>query len=272
MQPASRAALATAGERFEERIATVAGEELQRLGTELGSVVAVLGAEPVIRRHLADPSASAQARRTMAEALFGAKVGRAALETLLDVVVLRWSRPRDLLDGTEELARQALLAVAERDGTLSEVEDELFRFGRVLTAEPVLTALLGNAGAPVQRRLELLDTVLSGRARPVTRLLLEQAVRTLGRRKLDEVVEELVHRAAARRERSVAHVSAGGPLSDQQEQRLLSALSRVYQRDIALKVELDPELLGGLVIRVGDEVIDGSVAGRLEKAHQWLPG
>lgn len=271
MQPASRAALATARERFEERIATAGVGELQRLGTELGSVAAVLGAEPVIRRHLADSSAPAQARRQLVETLFGAKVSRPALETLLDVAVLRWSRPLDLVDGIEELARQALLAVAERDGTLADVEDELFRFGRILAAEPVLAALLGDETAPVYRRIELLDTVLAGRARPVTRLLLEQAVRAPRRRKLDDVVEELVQRAAARRERSVAHVSAGGPLSDRQEQRLLDALSRVYQRAISLKVELDPELLGGVVIRVGDEVIDGSVAGRLEKAFQWLP-
>lgn len=271
MQPASRAALATARERFEERIAGAGTDDLQRLGTDLAAVAAVLDAEPVIRRHLADSSAPVPARRTMAEALFGAKTSRLTLELLLDVVGSRWSRPRDLVDGIEELARQALLALAERDGSLSDVEDELFRFGRILDAEPRLAVLLGDESAPVQRRIGLLDAVLAGRARPVTRLLLEQAVRAPRRRRLGEVVEELVQRAAARRERSVAHVSAGGPLSDRQEQRLLDALSRVYQRAISLKIELDPELLGGLVIRVGDEVIDGSVAGRLEKAFQWLP-
>lgn len=271
MQPASRAALAFARERFEERIAGASTEDLQNLGTELGAVAAVLGAESAIRRHLADSSAPVQVRRTMVEALFGGKVGRLALDTLLDVVALRWSRPLDLVDGIEELARQALLALGERDGSLSDVEDELFRFGRILDAEPTLALLLADESAPVQRRVALLETVLAGRARPVTVLLLEQAVRAPRRRRLDDVVEELVERAAARRERSVAHVSAGGPLSGRQEQRLLDALSRVYQRAISLKVELDPELLGGLVIRVGDEVIDGSVAGRLEKAYQWLP-
>lgn len=271
MQPASRAALATVREHFEERISSATAEDLQHLGTELGAVTAVLGAEPVIRRHVADSSAPLQARRTMAEALFGSKVGRLTLDTLQDVVGHRWSRPLDLVDGVEELARQALLALAERDGSLSDVEDELFRFGRILAAEPRLAVLLGDESAPVARRLALLNTVLAGRTRPVTRLLLEQAVRAPRRRRLDEIVEELVDRAAGRRQRSVAHVSAGGPLSDQQEQRLHDALSRVYQRSISVKVELDPELLGGLVIRVGDEVIDGSVAGRLEKAFQWLP-
>ncbi|MGH4005704.1 MAG: F0F1 ATP synthase subunit delta, partial [Pseudonocardiaceae bacterium] len=85
-----------------------------------------------------------------------------------------------------------------------------------------------------------------------------------------EIVEVLVDRAAGRRERSVAHVSAAGPLSQQQEQRLIDVLNRIYRRPISLKVDLDPELLGGLVIRVGDEVIDGSVAARLDKARQWM--
>ena len=271
MQPASRAALATAGERFEERIAGVDTDELQRLGTESGGVAAVLQGEPVLRRHLADSSAPAQARRAMVQALFGAQASRLTLELLHDLVGSRWSQPRDLVDGIEELSRQALLALAERDGSLSDVEDELFRFGRILDAQPSLAVLLGDESAPAQRRIELLDAVLAGRTRPMTRLLLEQAVRAPRRRRLEKVVEELVERAAARRERSVAHVSVGGPLADRQEQRLLDALSRVYQRAISLKVELAPELLGGLVIRVGDEVIDGSVARRLEKAFQWLP-
>ncbi|MGH4013431.1 MAG: F0F1 ATP synthase subunit delta [Pseudonocardiaceae bacterium] len=272
MQSASRTALATGREHLEERIAQAGAEDLERLGTELGTIAAVLGEQTVLRRHLADSSAPAAGRRAMAEGLLHSKASRLAIETISEAVALRWSRPLDLVDGVEELARQALLALAERDDSLSDVEDELFRFGRSLAAEPRLAVLLGDESAPVARRLELLDTVLAGRARPVTRLLLEQAVRAPRRRHLDEIVEELVERAAARRERSVAHVSAGGPLSDQQEQRLLDALSRVYQRSISLKVELDPELLGGLVIRVGDEVIDGSVAGRLEKASQWLPG
>jgi F-type H+-transporting ATPase subunit delta len=79
-----------------------------------------------------------------------------------------------------------------------------------------------------------------------------------------------VDRAAARRQRSVAYVTAAGPLSAEQEQRLIDALGAIYRRSISLKVDVDPALLGGLVIRVGDEVIDGSVAARLEQARQWM--
>lgn len=270
MQPASRAALAAAREQLESRIGDASAEDRDRLGDELGAVAAVLGEQPVIRRHLADPAAPEPARHKMVEALFGGKVGRLSLSILGDVVSSRWSRPLDLVDGVEELGWQALLALAEGDGSLDDVEDELFRFGRILVAQPRLETLLGDETAPAARRIELLDTVLADRTQLVTRRLLEQAVRAPRRRPLNEVVEGLVDRAAARRERSVAHVTAAGPLSEQQENRLIEVLNQIYRRTISLKIDLDPGLLGGLVIRLGDEVIDGSVAARLDRARQWM--
>ncbi|MGH3770993.1 MAG: F0F1 ATP synthase subunit delta [Pseudonocardiaceae bacterium] len=270
MQPASRAALAAARERLESRIADASAADRDRVGDDLGAVAVVLGGQPVIRRHLADSSAPEQIRRQMVEGLFDGKVSQISLGVLGDLVVSRWSRPLDLVDGVEELAWQALLALAEGDESLDDVEDELFRFGRILVAQPRLATLLGDESAPAQRRLELLDTVLAGRTAAVTRRLLAQAVRAPRRRPLEEIVEELVDRAAARRERSVAYVTAAGPLSEPQEQRLVDVLHRIYRRPISVKVDLDPGLLGGLVIRVGDEVIDGSVAARLGQARQWI--
>jgi len=270
MQPASRAALAAARERLESRISDASAEDRDCLGDDLGTIAAVLSVQPAIRRHLADSAAPEQIRRNMVETLFGGKVGQLSASTLGDVVASRWSRPLDLVDGVEELAWQALLALAERDGSRDDVEDELFRFGRILIAQPRLATLLGDESAPAARRVELLDTVLADRTSPVTRRLLEQAVRAPRRRAIEEIVEDLVDRAAARRERSVAHVTAAGPLSEQQQQRLIDVLNRIYGRPVSLKVDLDPDLLGGLVIRVGDEVIDGSVAARLSQARQWM--
>ncbi|MGH3782603.1 MAG: F0F1 ATP synthase subunit delta [Pseudonocardiaceae bacterium] len=270
MQPASRAALAAARERLESRIGSAGAQARDSLGDDLAGVAMVLGEQPVIRRHLADSSAPEQIRRDMVGTLFGGKVSPISLDVLGEVVSSRWSRPLDLVDGVEELAWQALLGLAERDQSLDDVEDELFRFGRILVAQPRLATLLADETAPAARRLELLSTVLADRTRPVTRRLLEQAVRSPRRRPLDEIVELLVERAAARRERSVAHVTAAGPLSQRQEQRLLDVLNRIYRRPISLKIDLDSKLLGGLVIRVGDEVIDGSVAARLDQARQWM--
>ncbi|MGH3766375.1 MAG: F0F1 ATP synthase subunit delta [Pseudonocardiaceae bacterium] len=270
MQPASRAALSAARERLESRVGGANVEDRERVGDDLGAVAAVLSEQPAIRRNLADPSAPEPARRQMVEALFGGKISRISLRILGELVTSRWSRPLDLVEGVEELAWQALLAVAERDGSLDDVEDELFRFGRILAAQPRLATLLGDESAPAARRVELLDTVLAQRTRPVTRRLLVQAVRTLRRRSPGEIIDRLVDRAAARRERSVAYVTAAAPLTAAQEQRLIAVLNRIYRRPISLKIDLEPALLGGLVIRVGDELIDGSVAARLGQARQWM--
>ena len=98
-----------------------------------------------------------------------------------------------------------------------------------------------------------------------------QAVRAPRGRSLDLVVGRLAELAADRRNRSVAHITAATALSDEQEQRLVRVLSDIFGRAVSLQVELDPDLLGGLVIRVGDEVIDGSVLAKLAKARQALP-
>lgn len=270
MQPASRAALAAARERLESRIGGASVADRDRVGDDLAAVAEVLSDQPAIRRHLADAAAPEQARQQMLEALFGGKVSEISRQILGDAVLSRWSRPADLVDGVEELAWQAWLAFAEGDGSLDEVEDELFRFGRILAAQPRLATLLGDETAPATRRAELLGTVLADRTRPITRRLLELAVRMPRRRPIDEIVEKLVDRAAARRELSVAYVTAAGPLSAPQEQRLLEVLNAIYRRPISLKVDCDPTVLGGLVIRVGDEVIDGSVAARLAQARQWV--
>jgi F-type H+-transporting ATPase subunit delta len=189
-----------------------------------------------------------------------------------ELVSARWSRSIDLVEALEQLACRAVLGVAESDQSLDDVEDGLFRFGRILDREPQLSALLADQSAPADGRVGLLREVLGGKVGTVTATLLEQAVRTPRGRSLDRVAEELSELAAARRDRSVAHVRTAVRLSPDQEHRLAGALSRLYDRPISLQVELDPDLLGGLVVRVGGEVIDGSVAGKLASARRTLPG
>ena len=124
---------------------------------------------------------------------------------------------------------------------------------------------------PVDKRLGLLRELLVEKVTPVTATLLEQTVRNPRSRKLDVAAEELSELAAARRDRYVAHVRTPVRMTGEQEQRLSDTLTRLYGRPISLHVELDPDLLGGLVVRVGGELIDGSVAGRLAAARRTLP-
>jgi F-type H+-transporting ATPase subunit delta len=271
LQAASRDSLAEAEARLDDRVDSASVTELGTLGEQLFAVMRLLNSEPGLRRHLADSSVPGEHRSQLADRLFGEQLDRPALDTLSDLVSARWSRPLDLVEAVEVLARRATLGVAEKDDSLAEVEDELFRFGRVLDREPELTALLSDATTPADRRVELLDQVLGDKVRPVTKTLLEQTVRSPRGRALDRAAEELSELAAARRDRYVAHVATPVALTPAQEQRLSETLSRLYGRRMSLQIEQDPALLGGLVVRVGDEVIDGSLASRLNAAKRALP-
>ncbi len=172
------------------------------------------------------------------------------------------------------MSRQALLEVAEQDGTTDEVEDQLFRFSRILDAQPRLAVLLGSDTAPAEGRVGLLRKVLessSGKVNPVAVSLLSQTVELLRGQPAEEAVLFLAQVAVARRGEVVAQVSAAAELSDSQRTRLSEVLGRIYGHPVAVQPQIDPELLGGLLISVGDEVIDGTLKSRLAAAEAQLP-
>jgi F-type H+-transporting ATPase subunit delta len=271
LQAASRESLADLNARLDVFVDQVGAAELDSLGDELFAVTRLLAGQPGLRRHLADPSVAESARIGFAERLFGERISRPSMEAVSAAVSARWSRPLDLIDALETLARNATLSAAEKNGRLDDVEDELFRFGRVLDREPELGGLLADTGTPADGRVALLDRLLDGKVTPTTAALLRQAVRLPRGRHLDTVAEELAELAAARRQRSIARVVTPVRLAPAQEDRLRDTLTRLYGRPMSLQIELDEALLGGLVVRVGGEVIDGSVAGRLEAARRSLP-
>jgi F-type H+-transporting ATPase subunit delta len=271
LQSASRESLAEAERTMDRAVDAGKAPELARLGDDLFGVLGVLVREPGLRRALADAATPPAARSALADRLFNGKIGKPALDAVSDLVSARWSRPGDLVEAIERLARRATFGIAEKDGSLDEVEDQLFRFGRILDREPELSTLLADENTPAERRAGLLAGLLDGRTSTVTATLLEQTVRNPRSRSLDRAAEELSELAAERRDRYVAHVRTPVRLSGAQEQRLTDALSRLYGRSISLQVEQDESLIGGLVVRVGGELIDGSIASRLAAARRTLP-
>lgn len=271
MAAASRESLAAAGDRLDAFVDGAAAPDLERLGDELFAVTRLVVAQKPLRTHLGDPSVPGEDRAGLIRRVLGSQVGEHTLETVSGLVSARWSRALDLVEALELMARRATLGVAEKNGTLDDVEDELFRFGRILDREPELTALLADANQPVDSRVALLDGLLTDRVSPVSAALLRQTVRIPRGRHLDLAAEELAELTAARRDRYVARISTPVALSDEQERRLAATLTRIYGRPMTLQVELDESLLGGLIVNVGGEVIDGSVAGRIAAAGRHLP-
>ncbi len=159
----------------------------------------------------------------------------------------------------------ALFSVARSEGNLAEVEDELFRFARILESNDELRTTLTDAALPVSRRQQVVEDLLGGQANPVTVALGSMVVGAGRSRDLVEIIDELVRISASEANKELAEVRSAVPLTDDQRTRLAEALGQATGKTIELKVVIDPSVLGGLVAQVGDTVIDGSVRSRLEQ-------
>jgi F-type H+-transporting ATPase subunit delta len=248
------------------------GEDLTGLADELFAVARLLEGQPSLRRALSDPSAKPDDRAALARRLLTGKVSDAALDLVEAIARQRWSRPLDLVEAAETLGIEAAFDAADVQGQLDGVEDELFRFGRIVAGDPDLSRVLSDRAASAKGKAELLDRLLATKVSPVTELLLRNVLTGSHVATAEVAIERLSETASARRGQSVAHVTSAVELTAAQEQRLTQILGRLYGRTIGLQVTVDPDVLGGLVIRVGDEVIDGSVVHRLEAAGRRLTG
>jgi F-type H+-transporting ATPase subunit delta len=276
MHASSRAAMEESRASLQQHTAgaqsRTRGEALLKLADELYAVAHVLDGQPSLRRALSDASSRPEDRAGLARRLLSAQVGADTLAVVETVSRQRWSRPLDLVEAMETLAIEAALDAADSRGELDSVEDELFRFSRIVSADADLARILGNRSAPREGKTALLDRLLAGKVSPVTERLVRNALTSSHVHNAENEVERLSTAAARRRGQSVAHVVSAVPLTAVQEQRLTATLERLYGRTMGLQVQVDPDVLGGLVIRVDDEVIDGSIAHRLEQAGRRLAG
>jgi F-type H+-transporting ATPase subunit delta len=166
---------------------------------------------------------------------------------------------------------QALFSVAEAEGVLEDVGEELFRFARALERQTKLRDALTDIRLPAERKRRLLNDLLGQKANPHTVNLLGFVVEQGRARDLGAIVDELVRLAAERRQHVVAEVRTAISLSDQQRRRLAAALSKATGKRVELKVVVDPDaVIGGVVSRVGDQVFDGSIRRRLDLARERL--
>ncbi|MFC9289762.1 F0F1 ATP synthase subunit delta, partial [Streptomyces sp. NPDC057052] len=241
-----------------------------QLAAELAAVTALLDREVSLRRVLTDPAQSGEAKAELARRLLGTQISGTAADLVAGLVRSRWSQSRDLVDALEQLADVADLTAAQRAGTLDDVEDELFRFGRIVTSNVELRAALTDRKATASAKGELLRSLLGGRADAATERLVTRLVTAPRGRSLEAGLESLSKLAAARRDRMVAVVTSAVPLSVLQRQRLGAALAKLYGRTMHLNLDVDPEVLGGIRVQVGDEVINGSLADRIEDAARRM--
>jgi F0F1-type ATP synthase delta subunit len=214
---------------------------LTTLADELAAVVRLLIAEPSLAKTLAEPTDNSAAKVALVDRVLSGQVDEHTLELLRTAASQRWSAKADLIDGIEHTARLALLKRAEVAGEVDEVEDQLFRFGRVLDSEPQLSALLSDYTSPADGRIALLDKVFDGSSvNGTAAALLSQTVGLLRGERADEAVVDLAELAVSRRGELVAHVTAAADLTDAQHTRLTEVLTRIYGHPVSVQLNVDP--------------------------------
>lgn len=271
MQGISRQTFAAGQERLEGLLAG-AGASAGVLGEDLFGVTDLLAANAGLRRALTDPSRDGEAKAQLIARLVTGKVSGAAVDLLAGLVRGRWSRAGDLTDAVEYLAVTAVLAAAEAGGRLDAVEDELFRFARIIAGDQGLRDAFSTRTEGAGRKADLVRALIGNRVAPETVRLAVQAAASPRGLRTEQALESFVEAAAARRRQLVAHVVAALPLTQAQRNRLVAALQRQYGRPIRLNVDVDPAVVGGIRIEVGGEVVDGTISARLDEARRRLAG
>ncbi|WIM68635.1 F0F1 ATP synthase subunit delta [Corynebacterium breve] len=271
MRAASREALAQVAEHLDgmlrnaDNVVALAAQT----GTEIFDTVEALDADRALRIAVAESSWQPTQRVGVMEQIFGGKVADSTLEVLRAAAERYWSTPREMRTGLVALGRRALLRGAEAQGQLWQVEEELFQLSRVLDREGELTQLLSDRTETAERKRGLLASVLYGKVTPITETLAQQVI---GRPEHNPAgdMKSLAAEAAALSGRQVAHVVSAGELNEGQRTAVAEKLGRIYGQEMSIHAEVDPSLLGGMIIRVGDELIDGSTRGKLTRLRDNL--
>ena len=175
-----------------------------------------------------------------------------------------------MTDNRIEGYARGLFEIARAEGTLDEVEDELYRFARRFESSDQLRSALTDELIPPARRQAIIEDLLGAKATGTTTQLISMVVGSGRTRDLPAIIDSLVERASSAKSLELAEVRAAVPLTADQQTRLAAALTNATGKQVNLKVVVDPSVLGGIVATVGDTVIDGSVRTRIDQLKSRL--
>lgn len=238
------------------------------LADELLSAGRVIGGSAQLRSMLTDPGISAEAKRSAVERLFGPRYSAQTVSLLSAAASSRWSSADDFLAGIEELGIRAAAGSAPAGVSLT---DELFAFETAVRSNAELELAMSSTLGDSQPKVTLVRRLLAD-ASPQTRAIVEHLVQQPRGRRIRELLRSAAQLVADQNGLAIATVRTAAPLSTDQLTRLANALSGKYGENLSLNQVIDPDLIGGLRIAVGDTIIDGSVATRLADLRLSLVG
>lgn len=263
MGSATRAALQTAT----AALSSQTGVTLQTAEQLLAAGRAIAGS-PQLRALLADPAVSEADTATIVDRVFGS-LDAPAKSLLLTAAGSRWSSPSDLVDGIEELG---IRAAAASSSSTASVESELFAFQAAITSDNELELAVGSKLGDTEGKAAIVDTLLGGKSDPATLAIVRHLVQSPRGRRIGASLRNAAQIVAESDGGVVATVTAATQPTAAQLTKLSSTLAAQYGRTPRINLVLDPSIIGGLRVQVGDDVIDGSIAARLQDLRIQLAG
>jgi|Laugresbdmm110sn_1035088.scaffolds.fasta_scaffold09344_4 F-type H+-transporting ATPase subunit delta len=273
MKGASRQSLAAARALLEKKISSLESAGISKVSTDLLSMVAVFDSNIALSRALTDPSRKTEDKSELVKRVFETGVSETTFAFVKELIALRWSYASDLVRAIERLGVETEAAAAEKDGALDRLESELFAFTQTIQDSSELRAVLADRTVQsTAKKSALIRTLLNGKATESTIRLIGAMVDQPRGRNVEAGMRDLTEAVAARKNRTIVHVKSAIALSKEQIDRITKSLSAQIGATVRLNVEIDSKILGGLSVRFGDELIDGSIATRIIGAERTLSG
>jgi F-type H+-transporting ATPase subunit delta len=273
MKGASRQSLAAARALLEKKISSLESAGISKVSTDLLSMVAVFDSNIALSRALTDPSRKTEDKSELVKRVFENGVSETTFAFVKELIALRWSYASDLVRAIERLGVETEAAAAEKDGALDRLESELFAFTQTIQDSSELRAVLADRTVQsTAKKSALIRTLLNGKATESTIRLIGAMVDQPRGRNVEAGMRDLTEAVAARKNRTIVHVKSAIALSKEQIDRITKSLSAQIGATVRLNVEIDSKILGGLSVRFGDELIDGSIATRIIGAERTLSG
>ena len=273
MKGASRQSLAAARALLEKKISSLESADISKVSTDLLSMVAVFDSNIALSRALTDPSRKTEDKSELVKRVFENGVSETTFAFVKELIALRWSYASDLVRAIERLGVETEAAAAEKDDALDRLESELFAFTQTIQDSSELRAVLADRTVQsTAKKSALIRTLLNGKATESTIRLIGAMVDQPRGRNVEAGMRDLTEAVAARKNRTIVHVKSAIALSKEQIDRITKSLSAQIGATVRLNVEIDSKILGGLSVRFGDELIDGSIATRIIGAERTLSG
>jgi F-type H+-transporting ATPase subunit delta len=272
LKGSSRLSLVATRAQLEKLISSSDASVASKVSADLLAIVTVLDSSIALRRALTDYARDAASKIELSKTVFSGVQSENAFALLSTMVGLRWSSPRDLGDVIELLGVEAASVAVEKASQLDQLESELFAFAQIVAKNPELRATFALRSTSEVKKSDLVSALLSGKALQASIDLISFLVDHPRGRNLESGLNEFADVISARKARLIAHVVSANPLTSEQTTRLTSALTKMMGHEIRVNVSVEKEVVGGLSIRIADELIDGTLIARLAQADRLLAG